>query len=122
MSSTNTLEHTTLDLELPSTLIYYFPTLRHVLALKKAKSLSLGSTLYGGALVASGELVADIFTGVNAHDGAALKIIIDEAGGEMTDLFGQDQRYDQPIKGYIASNGKVHKELLDLVKATMQAR
>ena len=39
-----------------------------------------------------------------------------QAGGKVTDLFGNDQRYDRPTKGFIASNGIVHDELVEIVK------
>ena len=89
-----------------------------------ASVITLCSCMYAGTLVASGEFSAEVFAGKHPHDGAALKILIDEAGGKMTDLAGNEQRYDIPMKmnGYVASNGLCHEELLALVKATMQKR
>lgn len=78
--------------------------------------LNLYSVIYSGMLVASGELVASLYTWSHAHDGASLKIIIEEAGGTVTDLVGKDQRYDGKINGFLASNGKVHKDLLKVIK------
>ena len=87
-----------------------------------ASVITLCSCMYAGTLVASGKFSAEVFAGKHPHDGAALKILIDEAGGKMTDLAGNEQRYDIPMKmnGYVASNGLCHEELLALVKATMQ--
>ena len=34
----------------------------------------------------------------------------------VTDLFGKEQRYDKDIKGAIISNGKVHDEVVDILK------
>lgn len=45
-----------------------------------------------------------------------LKVTIEEAGGKVTDLFGNDQRYDQPTKGFIASNGVIHDELVRIIR------
>lgn len=49
-------------------------------------------------------------------DIAALKIIVEEAGGIVTDLYGNEQRYDQPIKGAIISNKNVYNKVLNIVK------
>lgn len=77
-----------------------------------AKVSNLHSTAYAGALVASGKFIGVILPHNTCHDAAALKIIVDEAGGKVTDLFGKEQRYDQNIKGAIISNGKVHEILI----------
>ena len=49
-------------------------------------------------------------------DIAAVKVIVEEAGGIVTDLFGKEQRYDIDIKGAIISNGIVHSEVVDIIK------
>jgi fructose-1,6-bisphosphatase/inositol monophosphatase family enzyme len=41
---------------------------------------------------------------------------VEEAGGKVTDKFGHEQRYDGPIKGFLASNGVVHDELIKISK------
>ncbi len=41
-------------------------------------------------------------------DIAAVKVIVEEAGGIVTDLFGNEQRYDDSINEAVVSNGKVH--------------
>ncbi len=68
------------------------------------------------ALVANGQTEGGIFVGTTAHDVAAPKLIIEEAGGTCTDLYGNDQRYDKPVKGMIYSNGKIHDDLLAMCK------
>jgi fructose-1,6-bisphosphatase/inositol monophosphatase family enzyme len=80
-----------------------------------AAILRYGSLCYSGVLVAAGEFTASIFAGNTAHDVAALKVIVEEAGGKVTDLFGNDQRYDKEIKGAIISNGLVHNQILQTV-------
>jgi myo-inositol-1(or 4)-monophosphatase len=77
----------------------------------------ISSIGYMEMLVAMGEFGGTIFSGVKPHDTAAGKIIIEEAGGKVTNLFGEEQRYDRDIKGHIASNGILHQELVDLFKS-----
>ncbi|PIR96050.1 MAG: hypothetical protein COT92_03185 [Candidatus Doudnabacteria bacterium CG10_big_fil_rev_8_21_14_0_10_42_18] len=72
----------------------------------------LDSFVYGGMLVAAGELVAAFYPWKYAHDGATLKVIVEEAGGLVTDMYGKEQRYDGKLKGCLVSNKVVHKNLL----------
>ncbi|MES2023707.1 MAG: inositol monophosphatase [Patescibacteria group bacterium] len=71
---------------------------------------------YMGALVGAGEFSAILFGGKDPHDTAAIQIIVEEAGGKATDLFGQNTRYDQKVAGQLASNGLVHDEILEVIK------
>ncbi len=82
----------------------------------KTFGLSLCSFVYGGMLVASGEIAASLYSWTYAHDGAAIKVIVEEAGGKATDVYGKSQRYDGRIKGCLVSNGKVHNEIIMLLK------
>ena len=68
-------------------------------------------------LVALGEFIAEIYRYINPWDAAAVKIVVEEAGGKVTDLLGHEQRYDQEINGFIASNGRVHDELVRRAKS-----
>ncbi len=81
-----------------------------------AKLLQLCSIVYPSALVAAGEIDFTIFPHTSAHDMAAVKIIVEEAGGKVTDIFGEDQRYDTETNGFIASNGILHEKLVKLSK------
>lgn len=85
---------------------------------KNVYLLSPGSTTHMAALVARGEFVASVFSGTKGKnvDIAAAKIIVEEAGGKVTNLFGDEQRYDQPIKGAIVSNGVVHDDIVAYLK------
>jgi myo-inositol-1(or 4)-monophosphatase len=80
--------------------------------------LSPGSTTHMAALVARGEFIASIFPGTKGKnvDIAAAKVIVEGAGGRVTDLFGNEQRYDVDIKGAIVSNGVVHDEIVEYLK------
>lgn len=77
---------------------------------------ALWSTILPSVLVAAGQFTAVIFNVSKPEDGAAVKLIVEEAGGKVTDMYGNEQRYDQPIKGYVASNGLVHDRIIQLIK------
>lgn len=86
-----------------------------------ARVINVGSITYMGSLVACGEFSATVFQGVKLletkpHDTAALKVIVEEAGGRVTDIFGNEQRYDQDIRGHLVSNGVLHETLLKLIR------
>lgn len=70
--------------------------------------------MYEAMLVATGQIAATIFPGAGCHDAVSAKLIVEEAGGKVTDVFGGEQHYNQPIKGAIISNGRVHNELVEL--------
>ena len=85
---------------------------------KKTYLNDIGSITRAGSLVATGNYSLAIFTGTEHKncDIAAIKVIVEEAGGKVTDLFGNEQRYDQSINGALISNGKVHDEVLETIK------
>lgn len=83
---------------------------------KSCKVMRLLSVIYGGVQVANGKFVGMVFYNPFAHDVAALKIITEEAGGKVTDLNGEERRYDRDGLGCIASNGILHDEILSLVQ------
>jgi len=84
---------------------------------KKTYFVSVGSIIRACMCVASGEFNLAIFPGTEHKncDIAAAKIIVEEAGGKVTDLFGNEQRYDQSIKGAVISNGIVHNEAVEAI-------
>lgn len=79
-------------------------------------SAGIRSMSYGALLVACGEIAAMVGSSHHPWDGAAAKIIVEEAGGKVTDLYGNEQKYNQDIKGLLASNGLIHEQLLNLSK------
>ena len=85
---------------------------------KKTNFVSLGSVIRGSMCVANGDFVAAIFPGTTHKNCeiAATKIIVEEAGGKVTDLFGNEQRYDMDINGALITNGKVHNEILKILE------
>lgn len=82
---------------------------------KKCAVMKYPSFIYGGIQVANGKYAGAVFYKKDGHDAAALKIITEEAGGKVTDLNGEERRYDQDGLGCVVSNGILHKEILDCV-------
>lgn len=94
-----------------------FARLRKNLAETNYYVVSISCITYSSMLIATGEFAGAIFGGNHPWDAAAVKIIIEEAGGICTDLAGNEQRYDVDINGFIASNKFIHHQLLKLVKS-----
>lgn len=80
----------------------------------KTYAVDLGSIIRSAACVANGDFVLAVYPGTKHKncDIAAAKVIVEEAGGKVTDLFGAEQRYDGDINGAVISNGKVHEEVI----------
>jgi myo-inositol-1(or 4)-monophosphatase len=92
------------------------PDLQRVLSDKThGRILTILSGVYAGMLVATGEIAGQIYKYDKPWDAAAVKIIVEEAGGKVTDLDGNEQRYDRDIHGFVSSNGFVHQQLLDVI-------
>ncbi len=81
---------------------------------KSCYVVSIGSVIRGCMCVASGDFTAAIFPGTEHKncDIAASKIIVEEAGGIVTDLFGDEQRYDVSINGALVANPKAYPVIL----------
>jgi fructose-1,6-bisphosphatase/inositol monophosphatase family enzyme len=120
VSSQADLYNSVISFELFARAKYQIWGIDRILEEKGVKTTKLASVVYPSSLVAAGIYLATIFPNDTAHDMAAVKIIVEEAGGKVTDLFGNEQRYDQPIKGAIVSNGKVHDHLVAMVKETLE--
>lgn len=88
----------------------------HALRAKGAHVTCLWSVILPMALVAAGEYGGVVFNLPTLHDVAAAKVIVEEAGGTTSDLFGDDQRYDGPIKGFIACKPAIHADLVEIVR------
>lgn len=85
---------------------------------KRTRLNDIGSITRASCCVATGDYSLTIFTGTeHKHcDIAAVKVIVEEAGGKVTDLFGDEQRYDKSIKGALISNSLVHNEVINVIK------
>lgn len=83
---------------------------------KDVFDMNLGCVGYADMMVASGEFTACLFPGETTWDAVAPSIIVKEAGGKFTDLYGQEHNFLEPVRGYLATNGLVHDYFLDLLK------
>lgn len=81
-----------------------------------AKVTGLRNSVITGCLVADGSISAALTCTIHPHDIAAVKLLVEEAGGKVTDVAGSEQRYDEEIRGAIMSNGIIHDELVEIVK------
>lgn len=84
---------------------------------KKTYILSIGSVVRACMEVANGGFNYVIFPGTlhKNCDIAAAYLIVTEAGGIVTDLFGNPQRYDRSINGAIVSNKVNYDEVLNTI-------
>lgn len=81
------------------------------------KILNARSLATGCLLVAAGK-AEGAFIGVKTpYEAATVKLIVEGAGGRVTDLFGNELgRLDGEIQGLVASNGLVHDALLAAIR------
>ena len=89
-----------------------------VLALeqKGAQLSSFSGAVYKMCLVARGRMLGYADPKLNAHDIAASHVIVEEAGGRVTDIHGQTLDYSKPITSAILSNGVIHEDLIECYK------
>lgn len=80
-----------------------------------ARIIDFLATCFNGSLVAKGNNDFAVVGMDTAHDVAALALLIPEAGGKVTDLEGNQQRYDQPVNGAIITNGFLHDVVVEAV-------
>lgn len=73
----------------------------------------LGSAALESAFVAAGRVESLMIPGANAYDVAAGALLVKEAGGRVTDFSGQ--AWIVKSRDFLASNPKVHPELLRTV-------
>ena len=114
VSANPTVKNTIIALgKVNKNLLPVYGVLREEKGVRVMSGLSIG---YVGALVAAGEFSACIFSGRDPHDTVAIQLLVEEAGGRATDLYGKTvERYDREVAGQVASNGLVHDELLKVI-------
>lgn len=85
---------------------------------KSSKISSIGSVARSCMAISTGDFSCDIFPGTmhGNCDLAASYLIVTEAGGKVTDLYGNEQRYDKGIKGAVITNGVSHNQILEIVR------
>jgi fructose-1,6-bisphosphatase/inositol monophosphatase family enzyme len=82
-----------------------------------AKMRMVPGNVFKSSAVSQGKIDGYIFPGKSAHDVAAAKLVVEEAGGKVTDLRGEPQQYNSKITGAIISNGQLHDQLVQAVAA-----
>lgn len=82
--------------------------------LKSAKRDRGFGDFYMGHLVATGRADILIEPAISIWDIAALKILVEEAGGKATDLQGYDVGVE--TSSFVATNGLLHEQVLNYVK------
>lgn len=85
---------------------------------KDVKTCQVGSIAHASMLVARGTISAAIFPGTeHGHcDIAASKLIVEEAGGIVTNFKGEEQRYDRDIDGGVLTNKEINPIILSKIK------
>ncbi len=76
---------------------------------------SFPSFTYGGLLVAEGRFIAACMQYGSPWDAAAISLIVQEAGGTVTDLSGKPRKFNEWGDGLLVSNGLVHDEIVRLI-------
>lgn len=107
--------HSIIDIEWWPEASYDIDTPLHEMSVQTAcYVLHLGCVVNACCLVASGMYDACVFAGTKGKsvDIAAVKVIVEEAGGKVTDLFGEEQKYYSDIRGAIVSNGVGHEVIV----------
>ncbi len=82
---------------------------------EKVRVACFSGAVYKCCLVATGKFVGYV-ENVNPHDLAASHVIIEGAGGKVTDFNNQKLDYTKVFKGAVISNGIVHDELVSYIQ------
>jgi myo-inositol-1(or 4)-monophosphatase len=75
---------------------------------------NLGSCVMALCYVAAGRVDAFVKNNANPWDTVAGAIILEEAGGKLTDFSGNE--WNPFMKNMVASNGKIHSQLLNVIR------
>ena len=86
--------------------------------LPKVRISNIGSVARSCMSIATGNFSCDLFPGTSHGncDIAASSLIVEEAGGRVTNFHGKKQLYDKDIDGAIITNGISHNEITEVVK------
>lgn len=99
--------------------IQRFDLARFNLALhERTMVVSFYSTARTSMAIAEGHFNFSIlpFIGKFSHDIAALKVIVEEAGGIVRNFYGQEDQMDGDIKGAIICNRKAYNDICGMIK------
>lgn len=81
--------------------------------LKNPKFRQFGSAALELCFVASGRVESYLMVGVNSWDVAAGVVIVEEAGGKVTDLSGGE--FTTESKTILVSNGRLHEKIIEII-------
>lgn len=79
------------------------------------KLASFDGGVYKCMLVARGRLQVYVGQGCGPYDVAAAEVILTEAGGTITNVYGEPLNYASDFLGVVVSNGADHKKLVDIL-------
>ncbi|HEX5797251.1 MAG TPA: inositol monophosphatase [Candidatus Saccharimonadales bacterium] len=91
------------------------PHLIENLSAAGAKIDAVYGAVFKSCLVAHGRVVGYFEEDINAHDIAAVQVVVEEAGGRVTAYDGKELDYTKPFKGAVISNGTAHAALLKCI-------
>lgn len=77
--------------------------------------VTFSGPIYKSTLVAKGRFVGFVEAGPTDHDMAAVELIVNEAGGMVTNMSGEQLDYSKPFAGVVVTNGVIHEELLHII-------
>jgi histidinol-phosphatase len=89
---------------------FWDPLVRLVDACRRTRGFG---DYYGYGLVASGKAEIYVETDLKPWDAAAVKILVEEAGGRLTDFNGRPTIYGGSV---LATNGRLHEQTLALLR------
>ncbi|MDE2026259.1 MAG: inositol monophosphatase [Patescibacteria group bacterium] len=87
--------------------------MKKLLAYDKQLAIFPGA-VFRSCMVASGRIAGFPHPRVKPYDIAAVHLIVEEAGGKVTDTKGQIISYLKEFRGAVISNGVIHEDLLAL--------
>jgi myo-inositol-1(or 4)-monophosphatase len=91
---------------------YNLSAVRNTLAAKGYRTPNYCSGAVTCLTIASRRMSGLVYASDKPWDAAPNKVILEELGCRVTDLSGNEQRYDRPIRGYIACVPEVFDELV----------
>jgi fructose-1,6-bisphosphatase/inositol monophosphatase family enzyme len=89
------------------------PFMRNLLAYDKQLAVFDGA-VFRGCMIASGRIAGFPHPKLKPWDVAAIHLLVEEAGGKVTDINGRPLEYLKYFEGAVISNGVIHDELLAL--------